>query len=87
MSGGGGHRKGGLATRLTQALALGVVFLMMLAATHAAPATERALPTVAASVFSDCVLRTRSSSRSREWSRRRPTSAVQPAPNFIWSCR
>ncbi len=51
MSGAVAHRKGGLATRLAQALALGVVFLMMLAATHVAPATASALPTVAAVGF------------------------------------
>ncbi|MEY2930340.1 MAG: hypothetical protein RL033_1089, partial [Pseudomonadota bacterium] len=51
MSGSAGHRKGGMATRLTQALALVVVFLMMLGATLAAPQTERALPTVAAIGF------------------------------------
>lgn len=51
MSGAAAHRKGGLATRLVQALALGIVLLMMLAATRVAPETARALPTVAAVGF------------------------------------
>ena len=51
MSGAAIERKGGVATRLSQGLALGVVFLMVLGATLTAPQTERALPTVTAIGF------------------------------------
>jgi Kef-type K+ transport system membrane component KefB len=51
VSGAAIERKGGVATRLSQALALGVVFLMVLGATLTAPQTERALPTVTAIGF------------------------------------
>jgi Kef-type K+ transport system membrane component KefB len=51
MSSGAVERKGGVATRLVQALALGVVFLMVLGASLTAPQTEHALPTVTAIGF------------------------------------
>ncbi|MEO8183262.1 MAG: cation:proton antiporter [Deltaproteobacteria bacterium] len=51
MSSGAVERKGGVATRLVQALALGVVFLMVLGVSLTAPPTDRALPTVTAIGF------------------------------------
>lgn len=51
MSSGAVAGKGGVATRLVQALALGVVFLMVLGASLTAPQTEHALPTVTAIGF------------------------------------
>jgi len=51
MSGAAVHGKGGLATRLSQALALGVVFAMVLGAALTAPQSDRALPTVTAIGF------------------------------------
>jgi Kef-type K+ transport system membrane component KefB len=51
MSSGAVERKGGLATRLVQALALGVVLLMVLGAALTAPQTAHALPTVTAIGF------------------------------------
>jgi Kef-type K+ transport system membrane component KefB len=51
VSGAAVQHKGGLATRLSQALALAVVFAMVLGATLAAPHSDRALPTVTAIGF------------------------------------
>jgi len=51
MSSGAVERRGGVATRLVQALALGVVFLMVLGASLTAPQTDQALSTVTAIGF------------------------------------
>ena len=51
MSGAAVQHKGGIATRLSQALALAVVFGMVLGATLLAPQSDRALPTVTAIGF------------------------------------
>jgi Kef-type K+ transport system membrane component KefB len=51
MSHAAAAQKGGLATRLVQALALCIVFLMVLGAALTAPQTERALPTITAIGF------------------------------------
>ena len=51
MSGAAVQHKGGLATRLSQALALAVVFAMVLGASLTAPQSDRALPTVTAIGF------------------------------------
>jgi Kef-type K+ transport system membrane component KefB len=51
VSGAAVQHKGGLATRLSQALALAVVFAMVLGASLTAPQGDRALPTVTAIGF------------------------------------
>lgn len=51
MSGAAVQHKGGLATRLSQALALAVVFALVLGASLTAPESDRALPTVTAIGF------------------------------------